>query len=382
MADSSRRLRILLGSDCYVPRLGGIEVQAHALATRLLAAGHQVEVVTPSPGPTEVDGVHIHRIDEPLAPPFDIPWTRATFTKTKRIVEHGSFDVAHFHSGVLSPFAFGSAYNTQRLGVPTVVTSHCVWNRSAHVFRGLDRVAHWSSWPIVISAVSELAAAEIRRAAQPGREVLVIPNGIDVDAWRVEPTPRTSDRVEFISVMRLARRKRPGALLRIVHEVKRRAPDVAFRVRIVGEGMQRPLLEREIVRLGLSDVVVLTGRLEHDEIRAAYASSDVYVAPANLESFGLAALEARCAGLPVVAKAQTGIREFVNHGEEGLLAASDRQMTDHLVRLLREPEFRRKIAEHNATTRPPSWNEVLRLNLAAYDRAREVLDASVRPPRR
>lgn len=373
MLDPSRRLRILLGSDCYVPRLGGIEVQAHALATRLLAAGHHVEVVTPSPGPVAVDGVPIHRIDEPLAPPFDIPWTRATFVKTRRIIDRGGFDVAHFHSGVLSPFAFGSAYNAQRLGVPTVITSHCVWDRSAAVFGGLDRVAHWSRWPIVISAVSELAAAEIRRAAQPGREVLVIPNGIDVDAWRVEPTPRHDERVEFISVMRLARRKRPGALLRILNDVKRRAPDVAFRLRIVGEGMQRPLLEREIARLGLTDTVELTGRLEHDEIKAAYASSDVYVAPANLESFGLAALEARCAGLPVVAKAQTGIREFVDHGREGLLAASDRQLTDHLVTLLREPELRRKIAEHNATTRPPSWHEVLQLNLAAYERARTIL---------
>ena len=70
----------------------------------------------------------------------------------------------------------------------------------------------------------------------------------------------------------------------------------------------------------------------------------MYVAPANLESFGLAALEARCAGLPVVAKAQTGIREFVEHGQEGLLAANDHQFVDQVLALVRDPALRAKIA--------------------------------------
>lgn len=376
--DPAQRQRILLGSDCYVPRLGGIEVQAHALATHLVAAGHDVEVVTPSPGPDRVDGIRVHRIDEPLLPPFDIPWTRNTFRKTRRLLEHGGFDVAHFHGGVISPFAFVGAYVAQDVGVPAVVTSHCVWNRSAHVFRALDRAFHWSEWPIVISAVSELAASEIRLAAGPGREVLVIPNGIDVEQWRVEPAVRDDDTVVFMSVMRLARRKRPGALVKMVHEVKRRVPDASFRVCIVGEGMQRPRLEREIARLGLRREVELCGRLEHDRIKAAYAAADVYVAPAELESFGLAALEARCAGLPVLAQAQTGIREFVEHGREGLLAASDRQMVDHMVRMIREPELRAKITAHNRDTRPQTWDDVLVLNLDAYRRA-EALRAFSRP---
>lgn len=366
-------MRILLGSDCYVPRLGGIEVQAHALARHLVAAGHDVEVVTPTPGPHEVDGIRVHRIDEPLLPPFDIPWTRTTFRKTRRLLERGNYDVAHFHGGVLSPFAFGSAHIAQAVGVPCVVTSHCVWNRSAHVFRLLDRAFHWGDWPIVISAVSDLAASEIRLAAGADREVLVIPNGIDVEDWRVEPTNHHDETVVFVSVMRLARRKRPAALVKMVRDVKRRVPDVPFTVRIVGEGMQRRHLEREIARLGVENEVELCGRLEHDAIKAAYAAADVYVAPANLESFGLAALEARCAGLPVIAKAQTGIREFVEHGREGLLAASDRQMVDAMVRMLREPELRAKIAAHNQTTRPQSWADVLVLNLDAYRQAQALV---------
>ena len=94
------------------------------------------------------------------------------------------------------------------------------------------------------------------------------------------------------------------------------------------------------------------------------------MAPANLESFGIAALEARCAGLPVVAKARTGIREFVAHGQEGLLAESDDDMVAQLSRLVRDPGLRASIARHNRET-PSSvdWNEVVGINMAAYDQA-------------
>src|SRR5699024_7516036 len=52
-----RPLRIAIVSDCYVPRLGGIEMQAHDLARNLVAAGHEVVAITPTAGPNVVDGV-------------------------------------------------------------------------------------------------------------------------------------------------------------------------------------------------------------------------------------------------------------------------------------------------------------------------------------
>ena len=69
--------------------------------------------------------------------------------------------------------------------------------------------------------------------------------------------------------------------------------------------------------------VELPGRLDAAELRDLYARADVYAAPAVLEAFGIATLEARTAGLPVVARAGTGVEEFVADGVEGLLASSD-----------------------------------------------------------
>ncbi|MSX95581.1 MAG: glycosyltransferase, partial [Actinobacteria bacterium] len=56
-------MKIALISDCYVPRLGGIEMQVHDLARHLQLAGHEVVVVTTTAGPDVVDGVSVHRVD-------------------------------------------------------------------------------------------------------------------------------------------------------------------------------------------------------------------------------------------------------------------------------------------------------------------------------
>ncbi len=181
-----RPLRIGLVSDCYVPRLGGIEMQVHDLARHLQGAGHEVVVVTPTPGPAVMDGVRVQRIDVPLLP-FDIPFTPKAFRLVAEILERERVDVAHFHCGIASPLAYGAARAAQRAGLPTVLTVHCMWSYAAPIFSGLNRLGHWTDWPVVLSAVSNVAAEPIRRIAGPDREVMVLPNGIDNDQWVVEP---------------------------------------------------------------------------------------------------------------------------------------------------------------------------------------------------
>jgi glycosyltransferase involved in cell wall biosynthesis len=133
-------------------------------------------------------------------------------------------------------------------------------------------------------------------------------------------------------------------------------------------------MERYLDRHGLRGWVDLPGRCSRDEIRELYRRADVFVAPANLESFGIAALEARCAGLPVVAMAHTGIREFVAHGVEGLLASSDADLAAALAQLARSPDLRSRIAEHNRAVVPPmTWDDVLARSDDVYKRAATLL---------
>ncbi|CAN5813781.1 glycosyltransferase family 4 protein [soil metagenome] len=365
-------LRVGLVSDCYVPQVGGIEMQVHDLAQRLRVAGHEVVVVTPTAGPSEVDGIRVRRLDVPLLP-FNIPFTPKSFRMTADVLDEEGVDVAHFHGGIASPLSYAAAYRTQRAGLPTVITTHCMWSYVTPIFGALDRLGHWSQWDALFSAVSAVAAEPIERIAGPDREVLVLPNGIDRDDWLVDPVERDPNDVRIAAVMRLAPRKRPLHLLRMVHQLRRRVPpSTRLHLDIIGEGPERRSLERYLATHRLGDVVSLVGRRTREEIRACYARADLFVAPANLESFGIAALEARCAGVPVVAKQRCGISEFVEHGREGLLADSDADMVDQLELLVGDPELRMVIAKHNRETPVPvEWSRVVDLNVAAYRTAIE-----------
>ena len=140
------------------------------------------------------------------------------------------------------------------------MTSHCVWNRTQRVFRLLDRGVDWKSWRVVFSGVSDLAASEIRGVVGEGHRVLVLPNGIDSREWRVEHVERDPGTVTLVSVMRFAPRKRPLPLLRMLAQVRTRAPrGVDVRLVLVGEGGQEKQIRNAIDRLGLRGAVDLPG---------------------------------------------------------------------------------------------------------------------------
>lgn len=384
-------MKILHVSDCYLPRLGGIETQVHDLARRQRAAGHDAEVVTATPRArhdrTEhevVDGVPLRRTTVDL--PFELPVHPRAGRAVRDVLRQarrsgGGFDVAHVHAGVVSPFAMAAMPAIVAEGVPMVVTVHSLWGYATPAFRLLDAAVGWSRWPAVLTAVSEVAAEPLRRIAGPDVPVDVLPNGIDLATWQVEALPRDPDDVVVASVMRLAPRKRPLPLLRMLRRVREAVPPrIRLRAVIVGDGPQRPAMERMLERHGMSDWVELTGRVDRDRLRDVYRRADVFVAPARLESFGIAALEARTAGLPVVAMAHAGIREFVAPEVEGLLAGGDRAMAAAVARLAVDAPLRRSIAEHNRAV-PPSmtWPSVLERCDQAYRRAGELVATPRRP---
>ena len=151
--------------------------------------------------------------------------------------------------------------------------------------------------------------------------VTLLPNGVDDAFWRVEPTPHASEQLELITVMRLNAKKRPLALVRIVALALERLPrDARIRLRIVGDGPLAPALARAVRRAGLERVIELCGTRTRAEIRALFAESDLFILPTVRDSFGLAALAARCAGLPVVAMAASGVAEIIHPAREGALA--------------------------------------------------------------
>jgi len=357
-------------SDFYLPRLGGIETHIFDLAQLQRGQGHDVRVLTSTPGLEAPDVVRVTRdFDHPHAlHPLAV---RAGL----RALRDLEVDVIHAHLGVASPFAFFLARAAARDGIPTLVTVHSMWAGVRPIMSTMDALGGWSALPIVWTAVSQAAAAPVRRLLPPHTQIRILGNGIDQDRWRLPPAPEQPGELHLVAVMRLARRKRPLALLRIVHRaqlaLERSGDPTRLRLSVAGDGPRQKAMESYVRRHGMSDSVALLGRLDRREVQRVLGGAQVFLAPADLESFGIAALEARCVGLPVVAKLEGGVGEFVGHEREGLLCGTDEEMTDAIVRLARDVGLRRRIAEHNRTTDcAMAWGALLHRTETAYSAAR------------
>ena len=281
-------MKVALLSDCYLPRLGGIEVQTHDLAQYLQAAGHEIEVFTATRGAagemhgavTVVDGVPVHRLAARM--PWELPVNPFAPSELRRRLVAGRFDVAHVQTGVVSPFAWDSTRVTVGLGLPTAMTWHCMLAGVAPVFRAARFVRRWASRGVAMSAVSDVAAAPLRRLVGPGSSVGVLPNGIDVSRWAVGAVVREPGPLRLVTAMRLAARKRPAALVELVAEAEKVAGAGSVSLTVLGEWPDRRKVEA-LVRERRLDWVSLPGRVPRDELRGLYAAADVYLSPARLE---------------------------------------------------------------------------------------------------
>jgi glycosyltransferase involved in cell wall biosynthesis len=363
----SGKYKIALVCDWFLPKMGGTEIHMRDLADRLAQEGHDVHVITPYPGDEEGERFKIHRLNVPLLPVFEVVYTAAPFRKIKAIFKREAFDIVHCHANIISPMPYGSLYLSKKLGIPSVITWDSIIGPYRWALAVLDLIFNWSKWPVMFSGVSEVVVRDIKFLVK-NKNVAVLHNALDALEWKVTPVERDADEIWIVSVMRLFRKKRGAALIGIMPDVLDRIPsNIRVKLKIIGKGPKRDSLEVQIKRLGLEDVVELSGYKTRDEIRELFSRTDIYVQPTRWESFGIAALEARCAGLPVVAKSKGGVKGFIRHGQEGLLAKSDQELADHLVSLIVDPNLRESIARHNREVVPSlDWKQAMAEHEALY----------------
>jgi glycosyltransferase involved in cell wall biosynthesis len=339
-------------SDCYAPRTGGIETQVAALVAQQRAAGDDVRIITATPGPAD-DAIRLT-----ARMPFDLPVHPRSHRVIRSELARLSPQVVHVHVGAISPFAWEAVRAAHDLQLPTVVTVHSMWGNLSQIGYGLSAaVAKWPRWGIRLCAVSEQAAQSVVRVVDQG--VGLTPNGIDPAPWKTTTAPDPAAPLHLVSVLRLAPRKRVLDLVTMFQDVHRVRPDA--RLTIIGDG---PLMRLAMARAG-STPIEFTGRLDHAGMLQVFEGAHVYWQPSIQESFGIAALEARSAGLPVVARTQTGTGTFITHGVNGWLVSSDPAAVQRVVTL--RPGEIHDVRETNQHTDPPvTWDRVLPLVQEQY----------------
>jgi glycosyltransferase involved in cell wall biosynthesis len=367
-------VRIALVSDCYLPRLGGIEVQVSDLSTHLRGLGHEVAVLTATRG-EELDGVA--RMLPPVRLPVPVnPWAGPGLD---RLIARA--DVVHVHLGVVAPFAVMAANRALRAGLPTVITWHSMLGGLAPVARHTGPWRRWVRAGAVPTSVGRLSAAQVQRVLGPGMPpVQVLHNGIEVSDWAAPGPPPAEGPVRMINAIRFARRKRPHVVLDLAYRIRRElAGELEVEMVVAGAGPLLGPMRQLVAQRGWEGWLQLPGRLSRPELAQRLHRSHLYLSPARMESFGIAALEARTAGMPVAGLADSGLLEFATDGVSGILARDDADLVERTVQLLRDRAALDRMAAHNRTVPPDqAWPAVLEATVSAYEQARQGRAAAAR----
>ncbi len=180
-------------------------------------------------------------------------------------------------------------------------------------------------------------------------ELAVVPESIDLDAWRAvaaEAPPRADSRPTILNVAHQYRRKDTETLLQAVSMLRTEHPDVQLRV--VGVGPRLEFLRRRAVELDLDRNVAFLGAVRsRANLMRHYFQSDLFCLPSRQEGFGIVFLEAMAAGLPVVAARAGAAPEVIDDGKVGLLfrPGDSRELHNRLSQLLGDADLRRAFSQ-------------------------------------
>ena len=296
-------------------------------------AGWEMHVI--SFRPAEIEGATVHYVGgwERLGKARYLLQAR----RVRRLVRDLQPDIVHaLHLtsyGFLAALAgvrplVVSVWGTDILEAPRLTPFHRLITRYA--LRRADRVT---------ATGFRLAQATLRYMPE-GRDVSVIPYGIDLDQFTPRERP-SRDELVVGSVGRLSPEKGLDYLIEAMARVMRE--ESRSRLLLAGDGPDRRKLERQAQRLGIAERVEFAGEVAHEGVPEMLSRLDVFAMPSTAEGFGVAALEASAMETPVVASNVHGIPDVVEDGKTGLLVAPKDvdALAGAILRLLRDEEGRR-----------------------------------------
>jgi glycosyltransferase-like protein len=226
-----------------------------------------------------------------------------------------------------------------------------------------------------------------RLADEYGVRADVVTNGVDVDRFVAEPPPGVTaalraragadDRFLILTVGGIEPRKGTDHLFRAVSQLRRRWAEPPALAIVGGHSFQDHTSYRDRVIASMADLdlefgrdVSLLGTVPDEEMPAWYHAADAFVFPSVNEGFGLAALEAMAAGLPVVLTDLPVFAEYVRFGEDALavVPGDDEALVDALETVAHDDEVRARLRRRGrAVAARFDWATTARQHITIYD---------------
>jgi L-malate glycosyltransferase len=320
-----------IGITCY-PTYGGSGVVATELGLELAERGHEIHFISYAQ-PIRLTGphpnIHYHEVEVSRYPLFDYPpYDLALATRMAEVSELYDIDLLHVHYAI--PHSVSALLARQMLAakprgrrLPFVTTLH----GTDITLVGLDR----SYLPITrfsieqsdgVTAISKYLQERTLREFDIKNNIQVIYNFVNCDVYcrdpqaaqqRAEYAPQGERILVHLSNFRPV--KRVTDTIEIFDRVRKQVPS---KLLMIGDGPDRSRAEWLAVQKGIHNDVLFLGKQE--QVQEKLAIADIMLLPSELESFGLAALEAMACEVVPIATRVGGIPEVIEHGKSGYLA--------------------------------------------------------------
>jgi N-acetyl-alpha-D-glucosaminyl L-malate synthase BshA len=329
--DAIRKAPMRIGITCY-PTYGGSGVVATELGIELSALGHEIHFISYSQ-PFRLTGrnggIFYHEVPVSSYPLFEFPpYDLALASRMAEVAEFYQLDLLHVHYAI--PHSVSAMLARQMLAargrrLPFVTTLH----GTDITLVGLDR----SYLPITrysiqesdgVTSISQYLKDKTLADFDITRDIAVVPNFVNCDQYapiRDEDARRASrerlvgsDEPILIHLSNFRPVKRVIDVVKVFAEVVRAIP---AQLVLVGDGPDRSSAEYLVHDLGIQGRVHFLGK--QDRVNELLPLADLMLLPSQLESFGLAALEAMACKVPTIATRVGGVPELIDHEETGLL---------------------------------------------------------------
>ena len=353
----TRPMRI--GITCY-PTYGGSGVVATELGQELAARGHDIHFISYAP-PIRMNladpHIHFHEVEVASYPLFDHPpYTLALATKMVEVFESESLDLLHVHYAIphsVSALLARSMAAPRRL--PFITTLHGTDITLVGSNRSYLPITKFSiEQSDGVTAISNYLLKQTIKEFDIKHPIEVIPNFVNCDLYTRKPdeslrakwAPGGEPIVMHLSNFRPV--KRVTDAVEIFALVRAKMP---AKLVLIGDGPERGAAEYLVRKKKLQKDVHFLGK--QDQVYRLLSEADLFLLPSQLESFGLAALEAMACEVPVIATNVGGVPEVIEHGVDGFLvepedvATAGRYAIDVLSRSDRGRELG-KLARVNA----------------------------------
>jgi len=311
---------------CY-PTFGGSGVVATELGLALARKGHQVHFITYS-YPVRLDflemNIHFHEVHVEEYPLFHYqPYELALSSKMAYVVKTYNIDILHVHYAI--PHAYAGYMAKQMLKregieVPMITTLHgtditLVGNHPTYK----EAVTFSINESDVVTSVSESLKRDTLRLFNVDKDIKVIPNFIGLQKTeRVSPCKRSVmasvDELIVTHISNFRKVKRVDDVVRVFYGIQQQLP---AKLIMVGDGPEREIADQLCKDLGIKKKVLFLGNTS--DIDRILCFTDLFLLPSESESFGLSALEAMAAGVPIVSSNAGGLSEVNEEGVSGYL---------------------------------------------------------------